>query len=213
MFLQNKYTQTYYKIISRGIKRNSSEYTEKHHIIPKSLGGCNGKENIVPLTAREHFICHLLLTKMTEGASKNKMISAVFFLTGRGKAKRNNKIKSSRLYKLLKEQHAKNVSNEKKGCNQPVRTKETKLRLSKSKTGNLNPNFKCKWVTPWGTFESSRQASKFCPEPMSDVTVLNFCQNKNNVPISFLSVCRSKGWLTEQMIGKTPNELGFGVLI
>ena len=50
-----------------------------------------------------------------------------------------------------------------------------------------------------------------CPKSITSTTIRNFCQNKNNVPISFLSVCRSKGWITEQMIGKTPNELGFGV--
>ena len=39
-------------------------YTEKHHIIPRSLGGSNDKNNLIDLLAREHFICHLLLTKM-----------------------------------------------------------------------------------------------------------------------------------------------------
>ena len=39
-------------------------YCEAHHIIPKSLDGDNSKENLVDLTAREHFICHWLLAKM-----------------------------------------------------------------------------------------------------------------------------------------------------
>jgi hypothetical protein len=39
-------------------------YYEKHHIIPKCLGGNNDKENLVLLTAREHYICHKLLTYM-----------------------------------------------------------------------------------------------------------------------------------------------------
>jgi len=47
-----------------------------HHIIPKCLGGTNEKENLARLTAREHFICHLLLTKMVEGESKRKMVYA-----------------------------------------------------------------------------------------------------------------------------------------
>ena len=37
---------------------------EIHHIIPKSLGGSNEKENLVCLTIREHYIAHLLLIKM-----------------------------------------------------------------------------------------------------------------------------------------------------
>jgi hypothetical protein len=36
-------------------------YTEKHHILPKSLGGSNSLSNIVVLTGREHFIAHMLL--------------------------------------------------------------------------------------------------------------------------------------------------------
>jgi 5-methylcytosine-specific restriction endonuclease McrA len=36
-------------------------YYERHHIVPKSLGGNNDKDNLVLLTAREHYIAHLLL--------------------------------------------------------------------------------------------------------------------------------------------------------
>jgi hypothetical protein len=68
LFIDNKYTHTYYKIIERSKSRIIPYYTEKHHIIPKSLGGSNKKDNLALLTAREHFICHLLLTKMTSGA-------------------------------------------------------------------------------------------------------------------------------------------------
>jgi hypothetical protein len=46
---------------------------ENHHIVPRSLGGSNKKENIVSLTAREHFICHWLLWKFTKGKDKIKM--------------------------------------------------------------------------------------------------------------------------------------------
>ena len=37
-------------------------YYENHHILPKCLGGGNEENNLVLLTAREHFICHKLLT-------------------------------------------------------------------------------------------------------------------------------------------------------
>ena len=74
MYLTNKYTRWYYSIIQQSKTRSLSGYTEKHHIIPKSLGGDNAKDNLAILTPREHFICHLLLTKMTEGTNKQKMI-------------------------------------------------------------------------------------------------------------------------------------------
>jgi hypothetical protein len=74
-FTPNKYTRWYYNIVDRAKTRalKVEVYSEKHHIIPKSLGGSNRKDNIVQLTGREHFICHWLLTKMTEGPDKSKM--------------------------------------------------------------------------------------------------------------------------------------------
>lgn len=74
MYLINKYAKWYYNIIQNSRSRVLIGYTEKHHIIPKSLGGDNSKNNLAVLTPREHFICHLLLTKMTDGVNKQKMI-------------------------------------------------------------------------------------------------------------------------------------------
>lgn len=41
----------------------NNNYYEKHHIIPKCMGGSNNKENIIWLYAREHFIAHKLLSE------------------------------------------------------------------------------------------------------------------------------------------------------
>lgn len=45
-------------------KKNCGVYYEKHHIIPCCLGGKNNKDNLVLLTAKEHFIAHRILYKM-----------------------------------------------------------------------------------------------------------------------------------------------------
>jgi len=65
-------------IINRKLNKILEGYTEKHHIIPRSLGGTDAKDNLVILSAREHFICHLLLTKIyNEGTIEwIKMIKA-----------------------------------------------------------------------------------------------------------------------------------------
>lgn len=82
MFLQNKYTKWYFSIIAKAKakakalqrnKKNSNEYYESHHIIPKCMGGIEQ----VLLTGKEHFICHLLLCKMLVGTDKHKMINAL----------------------------------------------------------------------------------------------------------------------------------------
>jgi hypothetical protein len=80
MFEQSKYSKYYYSIVnsakSRTLARNI--YTEKHHIIPKSLGGDNSILNLVKLTAREHFVCHRLLARITTGQNRNKMVHALW---------------------------------------------------------------------------------------------------------------------------------------
>jgi hypothetical protein len=77
MFKPNKYTKIYYSIIENSKIRITSGYIEKHHIIPKSLGGTNKGENIAKLTAREHFICHWLLTKMVNIEHHRSMLYAL----------------------------------------------------------------------------------------------------------------------------------------
>ena len=59
------YNVIYFNIIERAktrglIKKSLGYYTERHHIIPRCIGGNNNKENLVLLTAKEHFICHYL---------------------------------------------------------------------------------------------------------------------------------------------------------
>lgn len=58
------YEKIYNEIVKRAQTRKLIGYKEKHHIIPKCIGGTNDMTNIVKLTAREHFICHKLLTEI-----------------------------------------------------------------------------------------------------------------------------------------------------
>jgi len=77
VFLENKYNRWYMQIVNNAKNRTINGYIEKHHIIPRSLDGTDDKDNIVELTAREHFVCHLLLTKMVTGYQKELMKFAV----------------------------------------------------------------------------------------------------------------------------------------
>jgi hypothetical protein len=107
MYLQNKYTYWYYNIIQHAQTRLLPDdvYIEKHHIIPRSLGGNNSKSNIVNLTAREHFICHLLLTKMNVGNAMYKMIHALNMITNVKNIGKGRYIPSSRMYEYVRKYH------------------------------------------------------------------------------------------------------------
>jgi hypothetical protein len=68
------YRKIYNQLIARAKDRVFEPgLYEKHHSIPKSLGGSNKRDNIVLLTYREHFLAHWLLVKFTEGDDKKKM--------------------------------------------------------------------------------------------------------------------------------------------
>ena len=61
------------KLLNRNKK--DGNYYENHHIIMKSMGGTNDPENLVLLTAREHFIAHWLLWRI----HRNKQTAFAFF--------------------------------------------------------------------------------------------------------------------------------------
>lgn len=86
MFLDNKYSKLYFKIINKaaGASRvkKTGDKNQYHHIIPRSLGGTDGSQNIVLLSYKEHKLCHRLLIKMTEGKLKYKMMYAYKLFDG-----------------------------------------------------------------------------------------------------------------------------------
>lgn len=116
MFKTNKYTKYYTLLTDRAKSRTLTEYTERHHIIPQSLGGSNDKENLVDLTAREHFICHWLLIKMTEGENRSKMLYALNGMKAENKfQQRYSSAITSRVYERYRIEHSKNHSERMKG--------------------------------------------------------------------------------------------------
>ena len=101
----NKYNFWYTSITENARTRVLTGYVESHHIIPVSLGGSNNKENLVDLTAREHFICHWLLTKLHTGESRAKMIYALNGMKRNGQHTERYETKiTSRVYENLKKE-------------------------------------------------------------------------------------------------------------
>lgn len=82
MFLDNRHSRIYFALIDRAKARAVEGYTERHHIIPRCMGGTDACNNIVRLTAREHYLAHLLLCKMTDGSSQRKMAFAFSRMNG-----------------------------------------------------------------------------------------------------------------------------------
>jgi hypothetical protein len=58
------YNKIYNNLIENAKTRSLDGYVEKHHIIPKCIGGSDDKNNLVCLTPEEHYIAHQLLVKI-----------------------------------------------------------------------------------------------------------------------------------------------------
>ena len=139
MYLQNKYTRCYYSIINSAMSRSlpNEIYTERHHVIPRSLGGSNDPSNLVKLTAREHFICHLLLPKMLTGIDKRNMTFAIWSMLNRDHSKQKSRHKvNSHVDQRLKTQIAVAISESNTGR---VRSKEFCKLMSELRTGRKMP--------------------------------------------------------------------------
>jgi hypothetical protein len=134
IFIDNKYSRWYFKLISFRKINFPSGIVENHHIVPRSLGGSDDIENLVKLTPREHFICHLLITKCCpDKLSTYKMVTAAHHMMHlRGnKTNRSYKI-TSRTYEMLKTKYIALHSERMKSL-----TAEQKSKFAKCRTGTI----------------------------------------------------------------------------
>lgn len=100
--------ERYLKFINycKNIKFNG--YTESHHIIPRSFKGSNDNNNLIKLSARHHYIAHLLLAKATNNPKMIKALHKMVYSTT-GVVQRDYKI-TSKVYAYVREEHSKIVS-------------------------------------------------------------------------------------------------------
>lgn len=85
------YHGIYARLIDRAKNRDVSEgYVERHHIIPKCMGGADCTSNIVALTPEEHYVAHQLLVKMYPDVTG--LVNAAIIMSANPHGKRGNKI-------------------------------------------------------------------------------------------------------------------------
>lgn len=132
------YKKVYDSIITRAENRQLEGYGEKHHIIPKCLGGSNRKENLVKLTAKEHWISHLLLVEIYPEYPKLKL--AIRMMMVKGINQERKVITSGRQFERLRIQAAKAHSSLMLGVSKAPFTKEHRDNISKAKLGKPGAN-------------------------------------------------------------------------
>ncbi len=96
------HSRIYDSIISMRLSRPATGVIERHHIIPKSLGGSDDPSNIVSLSPREHYLCHKLLARAHGG----KMWQALFLMSNSGVTSASGVIVTSRDFEKARKEAA-----------------------------------------------------------------------------------------------------------
>lgn len=167
------YLKIYNNLICKGKSRaaDSLGLYEKHHIIPKCMGGDDSSANLVELTPEEHYVAHQLLAKIHP--LEDKLIFAAAMM-------RANR-PTNKIYGWLRRKHRDVVS--------------------KAQTGTGNSQFGTRWIhsidlkksikikniepLPDGWFEGRKisfdiiiKTCKYCGEKFSDETLSVYCSRK-----------------------------------
>ena len=152
IFLDNKYTKCYCRIIQRSIntgnKRIKNE-TQRHHIIPESFfkdrnrpgppgwveGNPDDRFNLVNLSIREHRLCHLLLIKMVDSRGYFKMIFAAKWILDSSSVKHG--LSKGRLYEKLIKVAVGKISISASSRKRPPMSEATKRKIGDANRGKV----------------------------------------------------------------------------
>lgn len=147
------YLSIYNSIMQQARNRTLEHGFERHHVVPKSLGGANNLSNLVRLTLREHFVAHKLLTRIYTGEAQKKMWFAYYRLCNRHGRTNSRMYEQSRLQakkylsqihkgKKLSAEHVQSIKARTAGKNNPNygrKHSEENLELMRQvKIGNKN---------------------------------------------------------------------------
>lgn len=119
------YQKIYESLVNKRQNNPAKGYTERHHILPRALGGSDDPTNLVVLSGREHWVAHLLLHKIHR---KNQTLFACHMMAMRCEERGIPFIKNSRLYEAIRIEYAKRIGQ------------------YTSKCGELNSQYGTKWI-------------------------------------------------------------------
>lgn len=156
-----KYQEIYNRLIDNTTDRILQDvYMEEHHILPVSMGGTDDIDNLVKLTAKEHYVAHHLLYKIY----RNREMTLAFMLMVN--VKRNGqKFKiTAKTYQKLKEDNSRVRSIAMTGKPSSAKGKnwstESRAKLSRTNTGHKRGNGGAHFKGKHHTEESKKKLSE-----------------------------------------------------
>lgn len=169
-------------------------YTERHHILPRSMGGSDQPNNIIRVTAREHYILHWLLHK----AYGSVGMTYAFMMMNVGNKEQQRHL-NSRLYEYARVKYSAIQSSRMLGVGNPsygkVHSVEVRAKISASKKGKPNNS--------WNTGSTIATNEKLAQIGRSISNSLIGYRHWTDGVQSVKSIeCPGEGWI----IGRAPNE-------
>ena len=140
------YKRIYDMLVENAKNREVEGYTEMHHIIPLCMGGDNTNENLVRLTAREHYLAHALLYKHYR---TTKLAHAWFSMVRRDPNQK--RFFTARQYESARLAHVGALKKSMKGSGNNfygrTHSEETKRKIGEANRGeSRSPEEVAKWV-------------------------------------------------------------------
>lgn len=129
------YLNIYNRLMMKRIKEPSpAQYTERHHIVPRCMGGSDSEDNLVTLSAKEHYVAHHLLFKHY----KTSKLAHAWFMMLRCDPNQKRHF-TAKQHEAATEAHRKALSETLKGEDNHFygrsHTEETKRKISEANKG------------------------------------------------------------------------------
>lgn len=188
------YRKNYDTLILKAKNRiNGNGYFERHHILPKSLGGIDTDSNLVYLTAREHYLAHWLLFKIAKTPNDRKKMGLAFGMMRRqkaGQARICNTKMTSRKFESARMAASHAMAIRMTGAT--LENSEMRRKQAKAISETLSNKTKFRWFHPkYGTHECTAQeiVKTFKDEHLIGGNLLKVASGEFNI---------SHGWVLEK---------------
>ena len=190
------YQLHYDKLIERAKNRTLKKCKERHHIIPRCMGGTNDSINLVDLTPEEHLVAHLLLMKIN---NNSLLVYAAMRM--------HTRVKNNREYGFLRRAFSKMMSFRMAGENNPMYGKkhvdETKKKIGDKNRGRKATSITRKKLSDKRKGRVSGNKGKKC-SPQTIEKMRKASSGKNNGMFGKKHSAETKEKIGKKSVGRKP---------
>lgn len=177
---------------TRGRFGCQDKYHERHHILPKCLGGTNDEKNLIDLYADEHYIAHELLAQ--ENPHNKGLQYALWTMSRCTKVQNNDRyVPTEEQYKNAREAFSKAMSGENNPLYGKKMTDEQKQKLSESL--KKSPAHRKHMEEMWKNNKGRTPPNKGVSPSKETIQKLKEYRNSKEFKAKVSKKCQSMTWM------------------